>query len=153
MESVSEAGETVPAKCVHTRSEQRRKKHGRAAVTNGTELQHGLADSRSVWVRRIRDVIAEFYSDFPEPTAAERSIIRRVSTLVVVLEKLEVDFANAGEASGSTLDLYQRTAGNLRRLLQALGIKGRRAVDLTPTLDQYLADKAAVDADTEEPVA
>ena len=152
MESVSEAGETGPAKCVHTRSEQRRKKHGRAAVTNGTELLHGLADSRSVWVRRIRDVIAEFYSDFP-PTAAERSIIRRVSTLVVVLEKLEVDFANAGEASGSTLDLYQRTAGNLRRLLQALGIKGRRAVDVTPTLDQYLADKAAVDADTEGPVA
>jgi hypothetical protein len=41
----------------------------------------------------------------------------------------------------------------LRRLLQALGIKGRRPVDVTPTLDQYLADKAVVDADTEEPVA
>ena len=55
-----------------------------------------------------------------------------MSTLVVVLEKLETKFANASEASGAELDLYQRTAGGLRRLLELLGIKGRRAIDVTP---------------------
>jgi len=51
--------------------------------------------------------------------AAERSIIRRASVLTVELERLEVKFASAGEAAD--LDLYQRTAGNLRRLLEAVG--------------------------------
>jgi hypothetical protein len=39
---------------------------------------------------------------------------------------------------GRLLDLYQRTAGGLRRLLEAIGIQ-RRPRDVTPTLDQYLA--------------
>jgi hypothetical protein len=32
-------------------------------------------------------------------------------------------FALAGEASAEDLDLYQRTAGNLRRLLEAVGLR------------------------------
>jgi hypothetical protein len=139
------AAEALPARKAAPRSEERRKKHGRTKVTNGTELLHGLTDERNVWVRRARDIIAEFLSDFPEPTAGERLIIRRIATLVVVVEQFETDFANAGGALGSCanskpLDLYQRAVGNLRRLVESLGIKGRRPIDVTPTLAEIAAE-------------
>ena len=56
-------------------------------------------------------------------SAAERSIIRRACVLTVELEQLEVRFATAGQSSPEDLDLYQRTAGGLRRLLEAIGIQ------------------------------
>jgi hypothetical protein len=53
------------------------------------------------------------------------------------LEVFESKFAKAGQASPDDLDLYQRTAGNLRRLLESVGIQRRpRAVS---TLSEYLA--------------
>ncbi len=66
---------------------------------------------------------------------AERSILRRASTLEVELERLEARFAGSGESSpgAAELDLYQRTAGNLRRLLESGGLK-RRKRDVTPDL-------------------
>jgi hypothetical protein len=71
-------------------------------------------------------------------------IIRRIATLVVVVEQFETDFANSGGDLGSCanskpLDLYQRTVGNLRRLVESLGIKGRRPIDVTPTLHDIAA--------------
>ena len=36
--------------------------------------------------------------------------------------------------------LYQRTANSARRLLESVGLK-RRAKDITPSLDEYLASK------------
>jgi hypothetical protein len=47
------------------------------------------------------------------------------------LERLEVKFASAGEASTDDLDTYARVAGNLRRLLEAIGLQ-RRPRDVTP---------------------
>jgi hypothetical protein len=41
----------------------------------------------------------------------------------VELERLEAKFATAGAANDLDLDLYQRTAGNLRRLLEAVGTR------------------------------
>ena len=52
--------------------------------------------------------------------------------LTVELERLEAQFALAGEADPETLDLYGRTSGNLRRLLEAVGISRRDARDVTP---------------------
>ena len=71
-------------------------------------------------------------------SAAELSIIRRASVIATELERLKSKFALAGEAAPSDLDLYQRGAGYLRRLLEAIGLK-RRPRDVTPTLDEYLA--------------
>jgi hypothetical protein len=42
---------------------------------------------------------------------------------------LEAKFALAGGATPDQLDLYGRTAGNLRRLLESVGLK-RRAKDV-----------------------
>jgi hypothetical protein len=112
----------------------------RSRIGNGTALLPGV-DGRSAWVRRAKDVIADHLSDLggvENTSAAERSIIRRVSTLTVELERLEAKFATAGAASDWDLDLYQRTAGNLRRLLEAVGIQ-RRPRDISPTLNEYLS--------------
>jgi hypothetical protein len=60
-----------------------------------------------------------------------RSIIRRAAVLTTELERLEVRFAQAGEASAEDLDIYARIAANLRRLLEAIGLQ-RRPRDVTP---------------------
>jgi len=52
---------------------------------------------------------------------------------------METKFANnAGVASAKDLDLYGRTSGNLRRVIETLGLhQGRKARDLTPTIEEY----------------
>jgi hypothetical protein len=117
----------------------RPKDRQRSAITNGSKLLAGV-DGRGPWIRRCKDVIAAHLSDIQSPTAAERSIIRRASVLTVELERLEKQFALAGEADPETLDLYGRTSGNLRRLLEAVGIQRRDARDITPSLADILRE-------------
>jgi hypothetical protein len=97
-------------------------------------------DGRSCWVRRFRDLNALHLSDLggeDRASQAEKAIVRRVACLVVELEHLEMNFAEAGQATGNQLELYGRTANSLRRLLEVIGWQ-RRPKDVTPTLDQYL---------------
>jgi hypothetical protein len=115
----------------------------RSRLTNGSKLLPGI-DGRSPWVRRCRDIIAELISDrggADNCSAAERSIIRRAAVLTTELERMEAQFAAAGEASAEALDIYARVAANLRRMLETIGIE-RRSKDVTPNLDEYLALKA-----------
>jgi hypothetical protein len=116
----------------------RPKDRQRSSVTNGSKLLAGI-DGRSGWVRRCKDVIAAHLSDIPDPTAAERSLIRRAAVLTTELERLEVTFATAGEANPEALDLYGRTSGNLRRLLEAVGLQ-RRAREVGPTLADIIKE-------------
>ena len=114
----------------------------RSRVTNGSAVLPGI-DGRSAWARRLRDLIERHIDDLGGHDAvseAERSIVRRAATMTVELERMETTFAVAGAAKPSDLELYQRTAGNLRRLLEAVGLR-RRARDVTPSLQTYLADK------------
>lgn len=116
----------------------------KSAVTNGSALLPGV-DGRSVWARRLRDVMALHLDDLGGErmaSEAERSIIRRIATLTVELERMESAFAQEGGAEASDLDLYQRTSGNLRRLLEAVGIK-RQPRDVTPRLTDYIEGRAA----------
>ena len=68
----------------------------------------------------------------------QKSLCRRPATLEVNLEQLE---NNMSEGQGIDLDVYNRLAGNLRRLFETLGLE-RKARDVTPTLDHYLQAKA-----------
>lgn len=113
-------------------------------MSNGNQLLAG-ADGRSLWVRRCRDVLELHLSDLgPNTSEAERSIVRRASVLTVELERLELRFATAGVASPADLDLYNRVSANMRRLLEAVGLKRRgRPV---PSLAEYLAAKDAARA-------
>jgi hypothetical protein len=100
-------------------------------------------DGRSAWVRRCKELIADHIRDLggaDNASAAERSIIRRACVLTVELERMEKAFALAGQASADDLEIYARVAGNLRRLLEAVGLQ-RRARNVTPTLDQYLEQR------------
>ena len=118
------------------------KPQSRSRISNGSAILPGV-DGRSTWVRRLRDLIGLHLSDLGGDGAvseAERSIVRRAATLTVELERLEAVFAVAGEAQADQLDLYQRTANSLRRLLESVGIE-RRPRDVTPTLSQYLPSR------------
>jgi hypothetical protein len=123
-----------------------------------TLLQRGerlLADNRSKWARRYRDLLAAHLSDLGGPdnvSEAERSIVRRASVLEVALEQLEAKFAQAGEASAEQIDLYGRTAGNLRRLLESVGLQ-RRAKHVTTLGDLWRAEHAEKMAAAEREMA
>jgi hypothetical protein len=119
--------------------EVRNRSHARSSVTNGKTLLPGV-DGRSTWVRRLRDLINLHTADLggeANVSAAEQAIIRRASVLIVELERLELKFATDGEAGPFDLDLYQRVANSLRRLLETLGIE-RRPRNITPSVVDYV---------------
>jgi hypothetical protein len=112
---------------------RRKKAHARNRVSNGNSLLGRAVDGRTLWARRLRDLIEEHLSDLGGDTnvsASERSLVRRASTMEVELERMEVAFARAGAADPTTLDLYQKISNSLRRLLQTLGLQ-RRPRDIT----------------------
>jgi hypothetical protein len=116
----------------------------RSRITNGSALLPGV-DGRSAWIRRCKDIIAMHVADLggeDNCSSAERSIIRRASVMTVELERLESKFAQAGEASERDLDLYIRAAGNLRRLLEAIGLR-RKPIDITPDPLDYAAERSS----------
>ena len=130
-----------------------RKSSGKSKVTNGTRLiprdagkiARGHVDARSKHMRRFKDVFLAHIGDLGGDSSiseAERSIARRAATLTILLERMEFDFALEDTASPFMIDQYQRVAGCLRRLLESLGLK-RRSRDVTPSLSEYLASKAA----------
>jgi uncharacterized small protein (DUF1192 family) len=113
----------------------------RSRITNGSLLPSS-SDGRSAWVRRCKDVISMHIADLggeDATSSAERSIVRRIAVLTTELEMLEAKFAAAGQAEAAALDLYQRTSGNLRRLLEAIGLQ-RRMIDRTPRLSDILRE-------------
>lgn len=130
----------------HTSAEEAPSKL-RSRIANGTATLLGAKDERSLYVRRMKEIMAEHVSDLGGSdaiSAGEKSIVRRVAVLTVELEKIETRFAEDPSVGERTLDLYNRTAGNLGRLLDRLGLK-RRTRDITPTLDAYLATHSAGD--------
>ena len=124
------------------RAQPGEKKFARSRVSNGTTLLPGI-DQRSPWVRRCKDLITDHIADLgglENVSVPERSIVRRCAVLTTELERMEALFAVAEAASPEQLDLYQRTANSLRRLLEAVGLQ-RRQRDITPeTLDQIGAE-------------
>jgi hypothetical protein len=105
----------------------------RSAVSNGTRL-HAEADGRSVWSRRYRDLILVHISDMGGRSIlseAQIALIKRASTLEVELERME---GRLSEGEPVDLDKYGRAAGNLRRILQTLGLK-RELREINPLED------------------
>jgi hypothetical protein len=111
----------------------------RSRLTNGAVVD---GDGRSAWGRRMRDLIGLHLSDLggaDNVSEAEKSIVRRVATLTVELERMEAGFAEAGEATPEQLDLYQRVSNSMRRMLETIGLE-RRAKPVE-SLQEYLAKK------------
>lgn len=98
----------------------------RSRIGNGSLLPKGLGNT--AWHRRAKELISDHLSDLggvDNSSAAERSLVRRAVVITIELERLEAKFAGAGQASDHDLDLYQRSAGNLKRLLEAVGLRRR----------------------------
>jgi hypothetical protein len=106
----------------------------RSAVTNGRK-QFVEGDGRTPWARRHRDVSALHIEDLGWPlTEAQLSLCRRAATIEVELEKLEGRLSEGDEVD---LDAYGRLVGQLRRILESLGIK-REAKTVVPDLRSYI---------------
>ena len=131
MEPAPEVAPDKPASCRRKDAER----FARSRVGNGAELLPGV-DGRSLWMRRLRELLADHLSDLPDASCAEKSIIRRAAVLTVELERFETKFALAGEACADDLDVYQRVANSLRRLLEATGLQ-RRLRDVSIAAQPY----------------
>ena len=98
-------------------------------------------------VRRLRDVQELHLADLgPSPTEAEKSLVRRAATITVALEELDLRFARDGAASPKALDEYQRTAGNLRRILSTIGVHRRVKSEDEFTIDLSMLSREELEA-------
>lgn len=108
----------------------------RSRVTNGSAL-FSNADGRSVASRRFRDIIAALVSDLGGSdicSEAQLSLCRRAAAMTVALEGREAEMVD--KPDDFDLDEYGRAAGNLRRILETLGLK--RVAKPIPDLQDYI---------------
>jgi hypothetical protein len=106
-----------------------------SAVSSGRRM-FVVGDSSSAWSRRYRDIVAAHVADLGgklELSESQLSLIKRGSTLELELEQMEGKLSMGQEID---LDLFQRTANSMRRILESLGLK-RVARDVTPSLELY----------------
>jgi hypothetical protein len=99
-------------------------------------------DGRSATARRYRDIVAALVCDqggSEHMSEARAQLSRRFAALAVQAEAMEARLAR-----GEAIDLQEHAliASTLVRLAQRIGID-RHARDLTPTLQEYLAVRAA----------
>lgn len=119
----------------------------RSRVTNGSGLFAEGGDERGPWSRRFRDLVVEHTSDAGGAdvlSEAQRSIIRRASTLEVQLEQLEARFSQ-GPADAADLNTYSTLSNTLRRLLTDIGLDRKAR-----TIEQSIYDIARENSSARE---
>lgn len=115
------------------------KPEARTRVGNGNAVLQGV-DGRSAVFRRYREILASLVSDMGgDPSEAQEQIARRAASLAIWCEEQDTAAAN-----GTALNIaaYTTASNTLRRLLESLGLE-RRARNITPSLAEYAARRAA----------
>ena len=115
----------------------------RSAKTNNSRTFVD-GDGRGPWARRWRDLQALYADDLGGASSLsefQSGLIATAATLRCELERLEGKLSLGEDIN---LDVFGRLAGHYRRIVETLGIE-RRKRDVTPTLDQYLAQRARED--------
>jgi hypothetical protein len=123
----------------HLNHRHRKKSRAASRVTNGSALLPNV-DGRSVWVRRVKDLRAQYINDLggeENISFAEEQLANRVSVLITEIEYREMCFSKAGHADDDQLAVYQTCTNTLRRMLEALGLQ-RRAKRIGPSLGDLL---------------
>ena len=113
----------------------------RARVTNHKDLLPGL-DGRSATARRFRDLVNAFVADMgglDRCSQIKLGLVRRLAATTVQAEMLEARMVNGEAIDIATLCTLASTTV---RISQRLGLE-RRARDVTPSLNQYLAGRTA----------
>jgi hypothetical protein len=115
----------------------------RSAATNGRLFAAAVADGRSAWARRYRDLLEIHVADAGGEavvSGAELAIIRRATRIEIEMELLDARSAEAGTvASAEDLYLYFTGSNSMRRLFESVGLR-RVARDVTPTLEDIAAE-------------
>jgi hypothetical protein len=110
-------------------------------------------DGRSATARRFRDLVNAFVADMgglDRCSEVRLGLVRRLAATTVQAEMLEARMVNGEVIDIATLCTLASTTV---RLSQRLGLE-RRARDVTPSVDQYLAARTAPtgdDSDAEGP--
>jgi hypothetical protein len=133
--------------CRPTKPLVRRKSHGRSAVSNGKQLHSNAVpvDGRSHHARRFRDLVDAYTTEIGGTlTESESGLVRQAAALALRCEQLQAAIVR-GEAVDD--DLLVRISGTARRLLSAISSKGADRKPGAPTLQDYLAARAAAQSD------
>ena len=105
----------------------------RSRVTNGKTLFAKGGDNRGAWARRYRDLYQLHLSDLGGAEAcseAELALCDVVATTRVEMGQLAARMSE-GNATMEDIDAYNRLSGNLRRLLETLGLERRQPPSMT----------------------
>jgi hypothetical protein len=121
----------------------------KSKVTNGRKVFAMGGDARGCWTRRWRDLVELHASDCGGSSVmseAQLSLCRRASAIEVQLEQMEASMSEG--ALKVDLDLYNRLSGNLRRILESIGLerKARPVNDGSHVLADYFSQPLPKDA-------
>ena len=98
-------------------------------------------DNRTLAAKRTRQLLGDIVSDLGGPenvTAAQRQLVQRAAILGAYLEDIEFKWASGEEIPFAE---YLVAVNAQRRVLATIGLE-RRSRDVTPSLADYLANKA-----------
>lgn len=139
---------------VNDASESLCKPTGRSRITNARLSGKRLStrallnsDGRTAWARRYRDLVAMLAADLGGASSLSElklGLIRRVASLTIEAERLEVRLAEGDETVD--IDALGRVSGHIRRISETLGLD-RVARDVTPTLADIVAQHQREAAD------
>jgi hypothetical protein len=124
-------------------------KRVRSALSNGSAVVLGQVDQRSVWCRRLRDLIREQISDLggdANLSTAQQILVKRAAWLTLQCELMESRWARLqeGEASAKQRQEYMQAVGALRRVLITLGLERKSRLVNSPSLKEYLRHRSRV---------
>lgn len=120
-----------------SRPDTRPKRPGKARLLSLADI-----DRRTAAYRRTCELIESIEGDLggtDRLTVGERQIVQRAAVTGALIEDLEARWLK-----GEPIDpaLYCTLGNAQRRLFEAVGLR-RRARDVTPTISEYVAQKAA----------
>jgi hypothetical protein len=127
---------------------KQRKRDARSRVTNGADVLPNV-DGRSEIARRFFDVLTQIISDqggVERMAEVRLQLCRRFAACAVLAENQE-----AAVARGETINIteHAQLVSSLVRVSNRIGV-GRRAKEVVPSLERYLADAAEAEAVDEE---
>ncbi|MGD9544329.1 MAG: hypothetical protein AB7F41_04870 [Methylocystis sp.] len=128
--------------------------NNRSRVTTGRSL-FVVGDARGAFGRRFKDLVflhCEDLGGVDTLSEFQLSLVRRVATLEVELERMESELAEGGAID---LDVYARCASHLRRIVETLGLR-RVARDVSETIEEiaerYRREEAERAAEAQKPL-